>query len=128
MGDNKKFHGADCNSVVRYECGRLKRLGFSGEEVRSLFTCDFEFPVSSCRTLCACWCLMISRHGPSLLHHLGAACVDVMQTILQAVSLSCAQAKACAADMVIALSHHCNAHHLRMDDPLRHDLRSLLQL
>ena len=100
-------HPTKCQLFVKTFSKQLAKLGFSAEEARSLFTSQFDFPVSVCRTLCTCWCLMVSRHGPSLFASLGMSCWDAMRCILGQVPLSCLQAKICALDMVLAVCKHC---------------------
>jgi hypothetical protein len=126
FSDDKSKHQEECQVCVKMKCAELKKKGLSAEQALSLFTSPFDFPVNTCRTLCTCWCLMISRH-PSLLMEHGISCLEFMHSILDAASLSCVQAKTCAADMVIAVSKYCDTQVAAGSDHLRSHLIPLLQ-
>jgi hypothetical protein len=109
-------HQTECQISVKVFCNQLVKKGFSAEEALSLFKSQFDFPVGICRTLCTCWCLMVSRHGTSLFTSLGKSCLDAMRYILEQVPLSCLQAKICALDMALALCKHCVPDQLQAGD------------
>jgi hypothetical protein len=123
--DEKSKHHDECSSCLRIHAVHLKKKGFSPEEARSLVTSPFDFPANTCRILCCCWCLLIARHGASILSALPSDCFHLMKSILSAVALSCVQAKVCAVDMVVALSQHC--HVAQQEDSSCSSLLSLLQ-
>jgi len=121
-------HAAECLVCVNMMCKQLEKKGFAPAEARLLFSSSFDFPVTCCRMLCSCWCLMASRHAPSLLTSLGTNNVDALRCVVQAASGSCVQAKACAADMVVALCKHCVVAHPQGDgDGLQSLLLPLLE-
>jgi hypothetical protein len=105
LGDTTSLHPQLYDCCLRLKCAEAKRAGLSAEEAMSLFNSHFHFPVLSCQALCSCWCLFVCRFGRSLCDALGKSCIHLVREIVQVVSLSCAQAKACAVDMVRSLPH-----------------------